>query len=431
MFTKKTLRDINVNDKRVLLRADYNVPVKDGVIQDDYRIKQSLPTVKYLLEHKAKVIIISHLGRPDGQRQAASSLAPVALRLKKLLPNWSVNFVNDCIGPKVAKAVADMEPGQVLVLENLRFYSGEEANDADFAKQLAANADIFVQDGFGVVHRAHASTEAVTHYLPSVAGLLLEKEVDTITKVMETPERPLMAIIGGAKIADKIDILTRLIDLADIVAVGGAMANTFLLAQGVEIGKSVADKGELAVARDIMAKAEAKAKKQAFTFYLPQDAVVATSLDDPAVKTRVVDWTTHVVAEIESYPKRPAPETTKVGADELILDVGPFSGSFIAGAVQLAKTVIWNGTLGVTETKGLQGPVGPFAHGTEMVIDALLGQFGNRPFSVVGGGDTVGYIQSRDLTDSFNHVSTGGGASLELMAGRVLPGVAALLDAGK
>ena len=431
MFRKQTIRDINLADKRVLLRADYNVPVKDGVIQDDYRIKQSLPTVKYLLEHKAKVIIISHLGRPDGQRQPDSSLAPVALRLKKLLPNWPVTFVNDCIGPKVKKAVDEMEPGQVLVLENLRFYPEEEANDDDFAKKLAANADIFVQDGFGVVHRAHASTEAITHHLPSVAGLLLEKEVDTITKVMEDPNKPLMAIIGGAKIADKIDILNRFIDLADIVAVGGAMANTFLLAQGVEIGKSLADKGEVAVAKDILAKAEAKAKKQPFTFYLPQDCVVATALDDPAVKTRIVDWTTHVVADIESYPKRPAPDTAKVQPDELILDIGPFSGSFIAGAVQLARTVVWNGTLGVTETKGLQGPVGPFAHGTEMVIDALLGQFGSRPFSLVGGGDTVGYIQSRGLTDSFDHVSTGGVASFELMAGRELPGVAALLDVAK
>lgn len=428
MFTKKTIRDIDVNQKVVLVRTDYNVPVKNGVVLDDYRIVQSLPTLQYLLEHNAKVVVMSHLGRPDGQRQTDCSLAPVAMVLKKLLPNNQVTFSPDCIGDSVKKVVQSLQPGQLVVLENLRFYPEEEANDDAFAGQLASLADVFVQDGFGVVHRAHASTEAITHHMPSVAGLLLEKEVSTITKTMEQPDRPLMAIIGGAKIADKIDLINRFIEIADVVAVGGAMANTFLLARGIDIGKSVADKNEVPMAKDIMAKAAAMAKSRQFTFYIPQDCVVSKSITDSSAPTRIVDWTTHAVAEIESYPKLPSVDQTKVAEDELILDIGPFSAAFMAGSIQLTKTVVWNGTLGVTETKALQSPVGPFAHGTETVMDAMLGQFGAKPFSLVGGGDTVAYIQSRNMTDGFGHVSTGGGASMELMAGKELPGLTGLLE---
>lgn len=425
-FSKKTLRDIDVKGKRVLVRADYNVPLKDGKITDDYRIQKSLPTIQYLLEQKAKVIICSHLGRPNGKPNKEFSLEPCAKRLEKLLDK-DVQFASDCIGPEVEKQVSDMKNGEVLVLENLRFHAEEEANDGVFAKQLANLADVFVQDGFGVVHRAHASTEAVTHLVPSVAGLLLEKEVDTISNVMENPKRPLMAVIGGAKISDKIEILNRLIDIADFVAVGGAMANTFLLAEGIDIGKSKAEPSDVPTAKQIIKRARDKAKKQQFVFYLPQDGVVATSLDKTA-QTRIVDWDAHVIAAVENYPKAAPERTRQVLADELILDIGPFSGAFIAGGMQLANTVIWNGAMGVTETPSLQGPIGPFSHGTELMVDAMLGEYGHKPFSVLGGGDTVGYIEDRKLTEQFNHVSTGGGASMELMSGKKLPGVEALLN---
>ncbi|QQS19816.1 phosphoglycerate kinase [Candidatus Saccharibacteria bacterium] len=424
-FNKKTIRDIDVSGKKVLVRADYNVPLNDkGEITDDYRIQQSVPTLKYLLEHGAALILCSHLGRPDGKPDPKYSLFPVAKSLGKFLET-GVEFVPDCTGERAEKAVNNLQPGQVLLLENLRFHAEEEANDATFAQQLASLADIFVQDGFGVVHRAHASTEGVTHYLPSAAGLLLEREVDTISGAMENPKRPLVAVIGGAKIADKIEILQRFLGIADAVAVGGAMANTFLHATGLKVGKSKIDPDDLPLAKEIMHTVTEVKKQRDFVFYLPQDGVVAKKLDS-AAPTRIVDWSAHVIADIEAYPKRPVHEASQIAEDEMLLDIGPFSGAFIAGLLQLAETVVWNGTMGVTETKGLQGPVGPTAHGTELLTEAMLGQFGNKPFSIVGGGDTVGFVQSRGLTASFNHVSTGGGASLELMSGRKLPGVEAL-----
>lgn len=424
-FYKKTIRDIDLNGKRVLLRADYNVPLDEhGNITDDYRLQQSLPTIRFLLGQGAAVIVCSHLGRPDGKPDAKYSLLPVAKRLKELL-GMDVEFAPDCVGERAQKAAGGLQPGQVLLLENLRFHAEEETNDSEFGKQLASLAQVFVQDGFGVVHRAHASTEAVTHFLPSVAGLLLEREVDTITSVMENPARPLVAVVGGAKIADKIDVLKRFIDMADVVAVGGAMANTFLQAKGLRIGKSKTEADDVPLAKQILELAKEKSRSGKFVFYLPQDGVVATKVDKTA-KTRIVDWSAHVIASVENYPKRPERESGEVAPDEMILDIGPFSGAFIAGTLQLAGTVVWNGALGVTETAGLQGPVGPFAHGTELLVEAMTGQFGNRPFSLVGGGDTVGYIESRGLLQAFNHVSTGGGASLELMSGRKLPGVEAL-----
>lgn len=424
-FSKKTVHDIDLRGKRVLLRADYNVPLDDNDhITDDYRIKKSLPTIRYLLEQDAKVIICSHLGRPEGKPDARYSLQPCAIRLSTLLKK-GVAFAHDCVGEDAQQKAEALRDGEILMLENLRFHTEEEANDDAFARQLASLADVFVQDGFGVVHRAHASTEAVTHYLPSVAGLLLDKEVDTITKVMENPERPLMAIIGGAKISDKIAILKRFIEIADFVVVGGAMANTFLLAEGITVGKSKAEPDEVPLAKEIIEHARAKAAEGQFAFYLPQDGVVATDLANPRF-TRIVDWDAHVIAAIQDYPKRPPRNSARVLSSESILDIGPFSGAFIAGGMQLAKTVIWNGAMGVTETKGLQGVVGPFAHGTEIIVDAMLGEYGHKPFTVLGGGDTVGYIEERNLTDCFNHVSTGGGASLELMSGKSLPGVEAL-----
>ena len=413
MFTKKTIRDIDIHGKTVLLRADYNVPVsEDGTISDGYRITQSLQTLQYLRSQKCKIVICSHLGRPKNPNDAACSLRPIAKKLHQLLKT-PVAFVDDCIGEKVVSAVQELNQGDILVLENLRYHPEEEKNDPMFAKQLASLADVFVQDGFGVVHRAHASTDAITKYLPSVAGLLLAQEVDVITNAMVKPERPLMAVIGGAKIADKIGVLNRFIDIADVLVVGGAMANTFLLAKGLPVGKSMAEKEDLHLAKDIMKRAKTAAQQRNFVFYLPQDGVVAKKIDSKTT-TRIVDWDAHVIADIEEYPRKPAARASRVEEGEYILDIGPFSSAFIAGAMQLCKTVIWNGSLGVTETPAIHGPIGPFAHGTDQLVDAILGGHGNRPFSIIGGGDTVGYIENRQLTENFNHVSTGGGASLEL-----------------
>ncbi len=426
-FGKKTIRDIDIAGKKVLVRVDYNVPIgKNGEITDDYRIQKSLPTIQYLLEQNCQVILCSHLGRPEGVPDDKYSLKPCAEQLARLLSK-PVSFLNDCVGSEVEDKINTMAPGDIVMLENVRFHPEEERNGDGFARTLASYAEVFVQDAFGVVHHPAVSVSEIPKYLPAVAGLLVEKEVDTISDVMENPARPMMAIIGGAKISDKIDILNRFIDIADFVAIGGAMANTFLLAEGIEIGKSLADKDDLPLAKQIIERARAKAKQQQFVFYLPQDGVVAESIEK-AASTRIVDWDAHVIASIESYPKRPTRESGIVADKELILDIGPFSGAFIAGGMQMANTVIWNGAMGVTEVKGVQGPVGPFAHGTDTIVDAMLGEFGHKPFTVLGGGDTVGYVEERHLTGNFGHVSTGGGASMELMSGKNLPGVEALLD---
>lgn len=426
MFNKKTIRDIDIAGKTVLVRVDYNVPLSHGLITDDYRIQKSLPTIQFLLDNHCKIVLCSHLGRPTGPDDKSCSLAVVGKRLGELLDK-KVDFVKDCVSDESKKKIAELAPRQILLLENLRFYKEEEANDEEFAKRLAEGAEVFVQDGFGVVHRAHASTNAVTHYLPSVAGLLLENEVSTINTAMENPARPLMAIIGGAKISDKIEMLRRFIDIADVVAVGGAMANTFLLANGYDIGKSLADKEDVPLAREIIEKAKQKARDGNFVFYLPQDGVVSEDIK-AGTKTRIVDWGTHSIADIESYPKHPPQSASVISHNEKILDIGPFSGAFIAGSMQLANTVIWNGAMGVTEIPGVQHKVGPFSHGTELVVEGMLGQFGHKPYTLVGGGDTVGYIEDRKFVDMFNHVSTGGGASMELMSGKQLPGVEALID---
>jgi phosphoglycerate kinase len=429
LFHKKTIRDIDLAGKRVLVRADYNVPLNsDGTVASPYRIEQSLPTLKFLLEKKCEVVICSHLGRPKGPNDRSCSLKPVARELSRLLKH-DVVFVSDCIGDAVKQATSQMKPGDIVMLENVRFHDEEEKNESEFAKSIVVStaAEIFVQDGFGVVHRAHATTDAIAKQLPSVSGLLLEREVDTITQVMSEPKRPLMAIIGGAKIADKIDIIHTFLDKADVVVIGGAMANTFLKAQGVEVGESLVDDKELDTAHDVMDKVRAVARERGLVFYLPQDGVVANEIDRKA-ETRIVDWDAHVIADIEAYPRRPKAESSHVKKHEKILDIGPFSGAFISGVAQLVNTVVWNGTMGVTETQSVRGPVGPFSHGTEMIIEALIGKYGRKPFSVLGGGDTAGYIEERSLNDMFNHVSTGGGASLELMSGKKLPGVEALED---
>lgn len=426
-FSKKTVRDINLSGKRVLMRVDFNVPLENGKVASDYRIVMSLPTIKYLLEQNCRIVLMSHLGRPEGKPNPKYSLKPVAEKLSDLLGK-KVQFAYDCIGDKTEEIVAKLNSGEVMLIENVRFHPEEEANDEEFAKKLASYGDVFVQDAFGVVHHGAVSVSEIPKYLPAVAGLLLEKEVDTITRVMEDPKRPLMAVIGGAKISDKIKVLDRFIEIADFIAIGGAMANTFLLAKGIETGRSLTEPEEVPLAKQLLEKADAEAKKRPFNFYLPQDGVVATDLENPKT-TRIVDWDANVIADIQNYPKRPPLEDSRVKSNELILDIGPFSGSFIAGGSQLAKTVIWNGTMGVTETKGKNNdPVGPFAHGTDLIVDALTGGFGNRPFTVVGGGDTVSFVEKHGLTKAFNHVSTGGGASLELMEGNKLPGVEALLD---
>ncbi len=430
MFSKKTVRDIDVRGKRVLLHGELDAPLtEDGkAVTSNFRVASIVPTIKYLQEQDCKIILIGKNGRPEGKVDSKLSLKPVAACLAELLGE-DVQFVADCVGEEVKEAANALQPRGLLMLENLRFHPEEEANDEAFAKRLTEDtgAEIFVQDDFALVHRKEVGTDAITRCMPSVAGLHLEKEIETITQVMENPEHPVAAIVGGAKIADKIEVLTKFIEMADFVAIGGAMANTFYAAKGMKIGKSKYDAGELELARSILEKADAKSKAGGFTFYLPHDGVVVKKLgkEEP---TRLVDWDAALISEVQMYPKTPPPEMHTIADDEMIVDVGPFSAAFIAGAVQPAKTVVWNGTLGVTETPALSGPVGPYAHGTELLIDALTGEFGARPFTLVGGGDTAGYIEQRQLTGAFNHVSTGGGASLELMAGRVLPGVAALQD---
>ncbi len=426
-FTKKTIKNVDVRGKTVLVRSDFNVPMTEkGTIRDDYRIQQALPTLKYLQSQDCRIIVCSHLGKPDGRPDPQYSLKPVQKALSKLLGH-EVDFVEDCTSQEAAVKAGELKPKGILLLENLRFFPGEENNNMEFAKKVGSLADVFVQDGFGVVHRKHASTDAITRVLPSVAGLLVEKEMTTILDVINKPKRPLMTIVGGAKIADKIDVIRNFIKMADVVVIGGAMANTFLLAKGIEIGKSLVDRQDVSLAKKLMELAAEEAKKRKFIFYLPQDSVVAESLDKQA-KTRIVDWDAHAIAEIENYPRQAPVRSSRVAKDELILDIGPFSGAFIAGNMQFCDTVIWNGVLGVTETPSLHGPVGPFAHGTELVLDSLLGQFGHKPYSLIGGGDTSAYVEQRGLVEGFNFVSTGGGACLDLLAGKKLPGVEALLS---
>ncbi len=426
-FWKRTVKEYDLQGKRVLVRADYNVPLDDeGNITDDYRIQQSIPTLQYLLEQACSIVIISHLGRPKDEHDTKYSLEPVAKRLAERF-NREIKFAHDCTGDESQQKVSDLQPGDILLLENLRFHKEEEKNDDGFAKSLAQHGEVFIQDGFGVVHRAHASTDAITKHLPSVAGLLLENEVGTITDAMEQPDQPLMAIVGGAKVSDKIDVLHKFVEKADIVAIGGAMANVFLHAKGLPVGNSKLNDNDISLAKDVLAAAKKRSEESDFIFYVPQDGVVASEIT-PRAQTRVVDWGSHVFADVEAYPKKPATEDIELGENDMILDIGPYSGAFIAGAMQLCKTVIWNGAMGVTEIKGLQGPVGPFSHGTETIVESCGGQFGNRPHSIVGGGDTVGYLSSMQALDNFSHVSTGGGASLELMAGARLPGVDSLQD---
>ena len=406
LFTKKTIRDVPLEHQTVLLRADYNVPLAaDGTIADDYRMVQSLPTLNFLIHAGCKIVIIAHLGRPKGAVDKKLSLEPVAQHLGELLKK-PVTFVPDCIGDRVKVAVKKAKPGDVVLLENVRFHAGDEENDPAFAKALASSsqAKYFIQDGFGVVHRAHASTEGVTHVLPSVAGLLLEKEVSTITGVMKNPKRPLVAVLGGAKVSDKITVIQRFVQMADQIIIGGAMANTFFKYRGWPIGKSVHEDGEEALIERIYADARQKVGDRVDDFILlPTDVAVAPAIG-PGQKRTIVD-------------------VHKVQPDDYILDLGPTSTEVMLAHIKNAATVAWSGTLGYTEEI-------VFAYSSAKLATALAGQK-DHTFSVVGGGDTADFVLHWDKKGghSFGLVSTGGSASLELMAGQVLPGVAALMNA--
>lgn len=431
MLTKKTIRDIDIAGKTLLIRTDYNVPFNEhGVISDDYRIRQTLPTINYALENDCKVIIISHLGRPEGKPNSSLSLRPASIKLAKLLKK-PIKFIPDCIGQEVVNEIHKLQTGEIVMLENLRFHSQEELNDEEFARQLAEYADIFVQDGFGVAYRKHASTEAVTHYLPSVAGLLLEKEVNIISEAMQNPARPLAVIVGGLKVSDKIKMVEYFVSTADFVAVVGAMANTFLKASGLEVGNSLVESESLDLAKQVLKLAEKRTKTENFSFYLPRDVVVSKTKDCKS-STRVVDLNEHTWADINNYPKTPPPDSYTVQSDESIFDIGPMSAASIAGSLKMAKTVLWNGMAGVTETKAINGAADPFSHGTKIIIEALTGERAgdqNKPFTIAGGGDTVAYIESiAGLRERLGHISTGGGAALEVMAGNKLAGIEALLD---
>jgi phosphoglycerate kinase len=402
-FPKKTIRDVPIGGKTVLVRADYNVPLNDaGEIDDDYRIRQSIPTLQYLLEQDCKIVVCAHLGRPDGRVVAKYSLAPVAERLSELL-DQTVTFAPASIGDRVTQTVKRMPKGHIVLLENLRFHAGEEADDEMFAKALAENsqAEYFVQDGFGVVHRAHASTSAITKFLPSVAGLLLEREYIAITGAMHHPKKPLVAILGGAKISDKIKVIERFIDIADTILIGGAMANTFLKYKGLPIGASVHEDGLDDIMQSIYQKAAKKSGDTVDDFIvLPTDVAVASKIDVSERRTVVG------VADVRS--------------DELILDIGPATIEAYVSHLSGAATVIWNGTLGYAE-------LDQFAVGSARTALALATQ--PHTTSIIGGGDTADFVLSWDAQSggSFSHVSTGGGASLELMAGDPMPGIEALL----
>lgn len=405
---KLTVRDVPLHGKTVLVRADYNVPLtKDGEISDDFRVRSSLPTLRYLLDQGCKIIICSHLGRPDGQVNEKYSLEPVVDRLSKLLKK-PVKFTSECVGDKVKQASKRLNPGQVLILENLRFHAGEEANDEQFAKALAqdSGAEYFVQDGFGVVHRAHASTSAITQFLPSVAGLLLEKEYVSIRSAMDAPEKPFVAVLGGAKVSDKIAVIEKFVAIADTIVVGGAMANTFLKYKGAFIDGSVHEDGLDSILDKIYSLAAKKVGADNVDDFiiLPTDVAVAPKIDPGARRVTV--------------------NLADLGKNEMILDIGPDSISRAAQIIGQAKTVVWNGTLGYAE-------IPQFAHGSARVALTLATNPGIT--SVVGGGDTADFVIKWDAAGggSFSHVSTGGGASLDLMAGANMPGIDALMDARK
>ncbi|HIS91653.1 MAG TPA: phosphoglycerate kinase [Candidatus Ornithocaccomicrobium faecavium] len=394
MYNKKTIEDINVSGKKVLVRCDFNVPLDaDKNITDETRINAALPTIRYLLDKGAAVILCSHLGRPKGEFNMKYSLAPVAKRLSEKL-GFEVKLASDVIGESAKKLAAEVKPGEAILLENLRFHAEEEKNDPAFAKELASMADVFVNDAFGTAHRAHASTEGVTHYLPSVAGYLIGKELDVMGKALTNPVRPFVAILGGAKVKDKIGVITNLIDKVDALLIGGGMAYTFIKAQGGEVGNSLLDEERIGLAKELMDKAAAKGVK----LILPVDNVIGDAFDN--------DCHQQVV------------ESGKIPEGWEGLDIGPKTCEQFAEVIRTAKTVVWNGPMGVFEMPN-------FAKGTIAVAKALAE---SDAISIIGGGDSAAAIEQLGFADKVTHISTGGGASLEFLEGKVLPGIAALED---
>ena len=390
-MNKKTVKDLDVQGKKVLVRVDFNVPLDDQQnITDDRRIVSALPTIRYLLDHGAAVILMSHLGRPKGQVQPEYSLGPVATRLSELLAQ-PVRMVPDCVGPDVQAAVAAMNPGDVVLLENLRFHNEETKNEPEFARQLASLADLYVNDAFGTAHRAHASTEGVTHYLPAAAGFLMEKELDFLGKAVESPEHPFVAILGGAKISDKIGVIDNLLGKVDKLIIGGGMANTFLKAQGYAVADSLVEDDSLDSARTLLKQGQNK-------LILPVDVVVADGFANDAQKQ---------VVKIDAVP-----------AGWRILDIGPDTVKLFSDLLTTAKTVVWNGPMGVFEFP-------EFAKGTFALAHTLANI---QAVTIIGGGDSAAAIEQAGLADRITHISTGGGASLEFLEGKTLPGVAALAD---
>lgn len=391
---KKTVRDLDVAGKKVLVRVDFNVPLNDkGEITDDTRITASLPTIQYLLEQKAAVILMAHLGRPKGQVKPELSLAPVAEHLGKLLGK-KILFAPDCVGEAAQAAASKLKPGHILLLENLRFHKEEEKNDMEFAEKLASLADLYVNDGFGVSHRAHASVEGVTHFLPAAAGFLLEKEIQYVGQAVTNPLHPFVAIIGGAKVSDKIGVISNLLDKVDTLLIGGGMANTFLAAQGYKMGKSLVEEDKLDLAKELLAKA----KKNKVNMLLPTDLVMAVAFAPNAE---------HVTEKVKNMNQA-----------YMALDIGAETSKAYAEALADAKMIVWNGPMGVFEMDA-------FCKGTEAVAKAVAK---SRATSIVGGGDSVAAIEKLGLAKRITHISTGGGASLEYLEGKVLPGVAALDD---
>ena len=405
-FLKQTIRDLPLKGQTILVRVDYNVPLRDGKVSDDLRIRASLPTLNYLLKHGCKLVLMSHLGRPEG-RDAAFSLAPVAERLQELLKQ-DVLFIDETVGEKVYDGVRRAPKNSIVLLENLRYEKGEKTDDHDFAKQLAkcSHAKFFVQDAFGNIHRSDASMHAITLFLPSVAGLLVEKEYTTITKAMQRPKRPLVAVLGGAKVSDKIEVVEKFIAIADTLLIGGAMANTFLAYKGYAIGKSKAETDQQETLDAIYTAAKNKVGEAAVDDFivLPTDVAVAPAVDESQVRTL------RPVSQIE--------------ADDMALDIGDVSIERFSKIASEAGTVVWNGPLGVDELPA-------FSHGSARLCLALATH--ENVDSIIGGGDTADFVLKWDSRggESFGHVSTGGGASLDLMAGKQLPGIESLLDARK
>ena len=393
-MSKKTIRDIDLKGKRVIVRVDFNVPQdKEGKITDDNRIVGALPTIRYLVDQNAKVVLMSHLGRPKGEFNMKYSLAPAALRLSELLGR-PVKMAKDVIGEDADSTVASLKEGEVCLLENLRFHNEEEKNDPDFARKLSGYGDIYVNDAFGTAHRAHASTEGVAHYLPAVSGFLIEKELKFLGGAVEHPDRPFVAILGGAKVSDKIGVINNLLEKVDVLIVGGGMAYTFIKAQGGEIGKSLLEADRLEYALEMIEKAKAKGVK----LLLPEDSVAADAYSNDA-NIQVVD----------SY---------KIPEGYLGLDIGPKAQKAFAEAIRGAKTVVWNGPMGVSEMSN-------FAAGTVAVAKAMAE---SEAVTIIGGGDSAAAVVQLGFGDKMSHISTGGGASLEFLEGLELPGVAALND---